>query len=132
MKYLQKYGREENLMTYYFNNAILSMNKIQIRNGQKAASYPSLRKATPESWRTTDITLTAKVYHVMLLNYIQPEVKKILYKNQNDFQINWSITSDSDNPLKSMQKILRQHLFIVFSKEFNSIHRRKTEQILLA
>ena len=39
------------------------------------------------------ITLTAKNYNTLLLNFIWPEVKKILRKIQNGFWRNWSTTS---------------------------------------
>ena len=42
-KYLQRFGRNENLTTYFSEYAILSIIKIQLRNGRKAASSPSLR-----------------------------------------------------------------------------------------
>ena len=42
------------------------------------------------------ITLTSievKIYNVLLLNCIEPKIEKILWKNQNSFQRNWSTTS---------------------------------------
>ena len=53
-KYLQKYGRQGNLITYFFNFATSYMNKMQSRNGQNDASCPSVRKVTLESPRTTE------------------------------------------------------------------------------
>ena len=45
MKYLQKFQKQENLATYFFNYAILCIIKTQRRNGQKAASsFPQVRK----------------------------------------------------------------------------------------
>ena len=38
------------------------------------------------------ITLTAKVYKALLLDHIEPEIKKILKKNQDSIQRNQSIT----------------------------------------
>ena len=46
------------------------------------------RKVTSESQRIKDRTLNAiaaKVYNVMLLNHIQPEIKKILRKIRTAF-----------------------------------------------
>ena len=60
---------------------------------------------------------------------------KILRKNQNSFWKNQSTISNSDNQIikevhiKNLKATL---LFIDFSKAFDSIHRGKTEQILLA
>ena len=53
-KYLLKYGRQEDLTTYLFDYAMLTINKIQKRNGIKAASYSSPRKVTFESLKTTE------------------------------------------------------------------------------
>ena len=79
MKYLLKYGSQEIFMTDY---PVLSINKIQSKNGQKLTSSPSPRKATLESLRTA---IAAKVYDALLLNYIQPEIEKILRKDLNGF-----------------------------------------------
>ena len=38
-------------MTYFINYATLSLNKIQYRNGYKAATFPSSRKVTSELLR---------------------------------------------------------------------------------
>ena len=40
MKYHQKFGRQENLITYFSHNATQSVQKIQQKNEQK--SYSSL------------------------------------------------------------------------------------------
>ena len=53
-KYLMKFGRQDNLTTYFSNNTTQSINKAQQRNGQKAVSSPSLKKATLDSLRTTE------------------------------------------------------------------------------
>ena len=54
MKYPPKFGRQENLTTYFFDYATLSMKKSQLRNREKVAFFPSLRKAISESLRTTE------------------------------------------------------------------------------
>ena len=54
MKYLKKYGRQGNLKTHFFDYAMLSINKMQKRNGQKTASSPSPRKVSLKSLRITD------------------------------------------------------------------------------
>ena len=51
MKYLLKNRRQENLMTNFFDYATPCINK---RNWRKAASFPSRRKATLKSQRTTE------------------------------------------------------------------------------
>ena len=78
----------------------------------------------------------AKIYNTLLLNHIDPEIEKILRKNQNGFQKIWSTTSQ----ILMIQQIIgvraknlqATQLFINFFKAFDSIHRGKMEQILLA
>ena len=53
-KYLLKYGRQENLMTYFFDYAILAINKTYKRKKQKAASSSSPIKVSLESLRTIE------------------------------------------------------------------------------
>ena len=87
-----------------------------------------------------DITLTAiaaKVYNIQLLNSIWPEIKKILRKNLNTFQRKQFTTSQILTICQIIEGVWAKNLettllFIDFSKAFNSIHRRKMEQILLA
>ena len=86
------------------------------------------------------ITLTsiaAKIYNSLLLNRVQPEVEKVLRKNQNGFRKNRSTVGQiltvqrliEDVRAKNLQVSL---LFVDFSKAFYSIHRGKMEKILLA
>ena len=79
-------------------------------------------------------SIMAKIYNALLLNF-KAEIEKILRKNQNGFLRNDSTKSDSNNTLNYsffMQITSRQHLLVDFSKAFDSIHRGKMEQILLA
>ena len=86
------------------------------------------------------ITLTsiaAKFHKALLRNSIVPHIDKILRKNQNGFRINRFTTSQiltirrilEDVRAKNLQAAL---LFVDFTKAFDSIHRGKMEQILLA
>ena len=78
----------------------------------------------------------AKIYNALLHNSIEPKIEKILRKNQNGFRRNRSLTSQ----ILTLCWILGVHaknhkatlLFVDFSKAFDSIHRGKMEQILLA
>ena len=89
------------------------------------------------------ITLTsiaAKIYNALLRNRIEPKIDNILRKNQNGFRRNRSTTSQiltirrilegvRAKKKKNLQETL---LFVDFIKAFDSIHRGKMEQILLA
>ena len=64
------------------------------------------------------ITLTsivAKIYNALLLNHIKPEIEKILRKNQNCFQKNWSTKSQILTIrwiLEVCAKSLKQHSYL--------------------
>ena len=86
------------------------------------------------------ITLTsiaAKIYNALLRNHIEPKIDNILRKKQNSFWRNRSMTSQIltiRRMLEGMQakNLLVTILFVDFTKAFDSIHRGKMEQILLA
>ena len=102
-------------------------------------------KQTKESsaWRATyivlhrGVTLTAKIYNALLLNRIRLEVEKILKKHQNGFERNRSTTSQILSICRIIEEIRVKNLeatllFEDFFKSFDSILRRKMEQLLLA
>ena len=86
------------------------------------------------------ITLTsiaAKIYNALLRNCIVPQIDKILRKNQNGFRRNRSTTSQILTISRILEGVRAKKLqvtlvFVNFTKAFNSIHRGKMEQILLA
>ena len=86
------------------------------------------------------ITLTsivAKIYNAQLRNSIEPKIDKILRKNQNGFQSNRSTTSQILTIRRILEGVQAKNLqatilFVNFTKAFDSIHRGKMEQILLA
>ena len=86
-------------------------------------------------WGITHTSIVVKIYNALLCNHIVPKIEKILRKNQNGFQRNWSTASQ----ILTIRRILGVHsknleptiLFVDFCKAFDSLHRRMMEQILL-
>ena len=70
-------------------------------------------------------SITAKIYNALLRNRIEPKIDNILWKNQNGFRRNRSTTSR----ILTIRRILEG---VRAKKAFDSIHRGKMEQILLA
>ena len=136
MKYPQKYGRQENLTTYC--NAVYNQNTID--RWTKDCILPFPKKGDfgiAKNYRGITLTsIAAKIYYALLHNHIKPEIEKILRNNQNGFWRNWSMTSK----ILTIHRILgvcaknleATRLFVDFFKAFDSIHRGKMEQILLA
>ena len=117
-------------------------NQIWLTDGWRDTSYLSPKKQGDLrlAKNCIGITLTsiaAKIYNVLLRNHIEPKIDNILRKNQNGFRRNRSTTSQTltirrisegvqgKNPQTTIQ-------LTDFTKAFDSIHRRKMEQILLA
>ena len=86
------------------------------------------------------ITLTSiatKIYNALLRNCIEPKIDNILRKNQNGFRRNRSTTSQILTIRRILEGVRAKNtqaklLFVDFTKAFDSIHRGKMEQILLA
>ena len=88
-------------------------------------------------------SIAAKIYNALLRNRIVPQIDKILRKNQNGFR-NWLASEETDPrphkywpSVESLEGVRAKNLqatllFVDFTKAFDSIHRGKTEQILLA
>ena len=81
--------------------------------------------------------MAAKVYNALIRNSIEPKIEKILRKNQNGFRRNRSTTSQ----ILTIRRILKgvrvknlgsTLLFVDFSQPFDSIHRGKMEEIIIA
>ena len=86
------------------------------------------------------ITLTsiaAKIYNALLRNCIVPQIDQILRKNQNGFRRNRSTTSQILTIRRILEGVRTKNLqatllLVDFTKAFDSIHRGKMKQILLA
>ena len=86
----------DNIMLWYCNSVY---NQNIIDRGAKGCILPLPKKGEPEIAKNCrGITLTsiaAKIYNALLLNCIEPEIEKILWKNQNGFQRKQSISQIS-------------------------------------
>ena len=86
------------------------------------------------------ITLTsiaANIYNALLQNRLEPKIHNILRKNQNGFRKNRCTTSQILTIRRILEGVRAKNLqatilFVDFTKAFDSIHRGKMEQILLA
>ena len=79
----------------YYSLIYLCFNIIE--RWTKSCILPFLKKGDlgiTKNYRGITLnSIVAKVYNALLLNYIQPEIEKILRKNQTGFQRNQSTTS---------------------------------------
>ena len=91
-----------------------------------------------KNYRSITLTsIAAKFYNALLRNRIEPKIDNILRKNQNGFRRNRSTTSQILTICRILEgvqakKLQATLLFVDFTKVFDSIHRGKMEQILLA
>ena len=87
-----------------------------------------------------EITLTsgaAKIYSSTLFNRLQARIDPTLHRNQNGFRRNRSTSGQILSIRRITEGVKAKHLsavllFINFSKAFDSIHRQKMREILLA
>ena len=82
-------------------------------------------------------SIAAKIYNALLRNRIEPVIDNILRNNQNGFRRKRSMTSQILTIRRILEGVRAKNLqetllFVDFSKTFDSIHRGKMEQILLA
>ena len=97
------------------------------------------KETSPSQTNYRGITLTAiaaKIYNLMLLNRIRPEIDPILIKNQNGFRTNRSTMGKILTIRRILEGVESKNLpltllFIDFSKAFDTINRKKMKEILL-
>ena len=82
-------------------------------------------------------SLAAKIYNALQRNRKERKIDNILRKNQNSFRRNRSTTSQILTIRRVLEGVRAKNLqvtllFVDFTKAFDSLHRRKMEQILLA
>ena len=120
-------------------NAVYNQNRIE--RWMKGCILPFPKKCHLRLAKNyqgiTLISIAAKIYNALLRNRIEPKIENILRRNQNSFQRNRSTTSQILTIRRILEGIraknLRATLLVVdFTKAFDSIHRGKIEQILLA
>ena len=107
----------------------------------KGCILPFLKKGDlglAKNYRGITLTsIAAKIYNALLRNRIEPKIDNILRKNQNGFRRNRSTTSQILTIRRILEGVRAKNLqatliFVDFTKAFDSIHRGKMEQILLA
>ena len=120
-------------------NAVYNQNPID--RWMKGCILPFPKKGDlglAKNYRGITLTsIAAKIYNALLRNRIEPKIDNILRKNQNGFRRNRSTTSQILTILRILEGVWAKNLqatliFVDFTKAFDSIHRGKMEQILLA
>ena len=120
-------------------NSLYNQSSIQIWTEGCILPFPKkgdLSLAT--NYRGITLTpIAAKTYNSMLLNRIQPEVEKVLRRNQNGFRKNRSTVGQILTVRRIIEGVKANNLeavilFVDFSKAFDSIHRGKIAEILQA
>ena len=122
-----------------FCNAVY--NKQEIERWTEGCILPFPKKGDlglTDNYR--GITLTAiasKIYNLLLLNRIRPELEHKLRKNQNGFREKRSTVGQILTLRRIIEGVQAKNLdaaivFIDFAKAFDSVHRGKLQQILLA
>ena len=136
-KFPRKYGRPDNSTTYC--NAVYNQNPID--RWTKGCILPFPKKGDlglAKNYRGITLTsIAAKIYNALLRNRIEPKIDNILRKNQNGFRRNRSTTSQILTIRRILEGVRAKNLqatliFVDFTKAYDSIHRGKMEQILLA
>ena len=120
-------------------NAVYSQNRIE--RWTKGCILPFPKKGDlglAKNYRGLTLTsIAAKIYNALLRNRIEPKIDNILRKNQNGFRRKRSPTSQILTIRRILEGVRAKNLqatlvFVDFTKAFDSIHRGKMEQILLA
>ena len=137
----QKYVRPDNSTTYCSDTATQSIIKIRETDGWKDASSHSLKKGDfglAKNYRGITLpSIAAKIYNALQWNRIEPKIDNIHRKNQNGFRRNRSTTSQILTIRSILEDVRAKNLlatilFVDLTKAFDSIHRGKMEQIVLA
>ena len=113
-------------------NAVYNQNPID--RWMKGSILPFPQKGDlglAKNYRGITLTsIAAKIYNALLRNRIEPKIDNILRKNQNGFRRNRSTTSQILTIRRILEGVRAKNLQATLI--FDSIHRGKMEQILLA
>ena len=95
MKYHQWYGKQRKSMTYSSDVAISYITRIDRWIKSCIILFPEKGDlGIAKNYKCITLTsIVVKIYKTQLLNRIEPEIEKILWKNQNDFRRNRYTTS---------------------------------------
>ena len=113
---------------------------IRFSHGLKVCILPSPKKgdlSQTNNYRGISLTpIAANVYNGMLLNRIQPEMEKLLRKNQNGFRKSYLTVSQIVTVRRIIKGIKAKQLpatllFVDFLKAFDSVHREKMKRIIV-
>ena len=91
-----------------------------------------------KNYRSITLTsIAAKIYNALLCNRIEPKIDNILRKNQNGFRRHRPTNSHILTIRRILEGVRSKNLqatilFVDFTKAYDSIHKGKMEQILLA
>ena len=131
--------RQVDVIRLQYCNAVYNQNPIV--RWMKGCILPFSKKGDlglVKNYRGITLTsIAAKIYNALLHNRIKPKIDNILRKNQNGFRRNSSMSSQILTIRKMLEGVRAKNqqatiLFVDFTKAFDSIHRGKMEQILLA
>ena len=140
MKYTQKYGGQGNSMIYFSDtNAVCNQNTTDRWTKGCIPPFPKkVRLGIAKNYRGITLNaIAAKSYNALLRNRREPKIEKILSKNENGFRRNRPMTSQILTIPRILEYVRAKTfetaiLFVDFCKAFDSIHKGKMEQILLA
>ena len=120
-------------------NAVYNQNPIYIWMKGCILPFPKTGDfGLAKNYRCVILTsIATKIYNALLRTHIEPKIDNILRKNQNSFRRNRSTTSQILTIRRILEGVRAKNLlvtilFVDFTKAFDSIHRGKMEQILLA
>ena len=120
-------------------NVVYNQNRIE--RWTKGCILPFPKKSDlglAKNYRGITLTsIAAKIYNAFLRNRIEPKIDNILRKKPNGFRRNRSTAAQILTIRRILEgvrakKLQATLLFVDFTKAFDSIHRGKMEQILLA